>query len=59
MLSVVVLITTTALILLNPNLPFFANSVDPDQLASEEYIIYPLKREIEKICQVSVMLGLC
>ena len=25
-----------SLVLLNPDIPFFANSVDPDQLASEE-----------------------
>ena len=24
------------LVLLNPDIPYFANSVDPDQLASEE-----------------------
>ena len=28
--------STLTLVLLNPDIPFFANSVDPDQLASEE-----------------------
>ena len=28
--------TTLTLVLLNPDIPVFANSVDPDQLASEE-----------------------
>ena len=31
-----VLADTLTLVLLNPDIPFFANSVDPDQLASEE-----------------------
>ena len=30
------MIVTITLVLLNPDIPCFANSVDPDQLASEE-----------------------
>ena len=29
-------IVSLTLVLLNPDIPYFANSVDPDQLASEE-----------------------